>query len=208
MSEPNPTEIHRENFSDSRKHVDVRAYGKYKKIRNKDAKPAGVALWEKRWQYLDLRKQGLSYYQIAQRFGVSETAVSHTVKGALAELIEISKEDAEEVRQLELERLDEMLQGIWNRATTGDVAAVDRVVKLMERRAKYSGLDAPTRGEITGKDGGPIEITDPRELLIGKLAELASKQPAVRDPGVDAGEPSPGPTGKLEVLGEAEADSS
>jgi hypothetical protein len=43
---------------------------------------------------------------------------------------------------LELDRLEAMHRGLWQRAQQGDVDAVDRVLKLAERREK---LDAPVR---------------------------------------------------------------
>jgi len=68
------------------------------------------------------------------------------------------------LRALELLRLDELLNALWDTAIAGDLKAVDRVLKVMERRAKLLGLDAPfeikTDGQIhikvidlTGDDG-------------------------------------------------------
>jgi hypothetical protein len=68
-------------------------------------------------------------------------------------------EAAEELRALQDERLNRMLAGLWNSAATGDVAAVDRVLKIMERQARLHGLDAPTRTEVTGEGGGAVQLT-------------------------------------------------
>jgi len=46
---------------------------------------------------------------------------------------------------LELERLDVMLLALWRRVQNGDERAIDRALKIEERRAKLLGLDAPIR---------------------------------------------------------------
>lgn len=68
---------------------------------------------------------------------------------------------------------------------------VDRILRIGERRAKILGLDSPDRLELTGRDGGPIEMTggeaarrvmaDPvaAELacaMIDRLAELGPSE--------------------------------
>jgi hypothetical protein len=71
-------------------------------------------------------------------------------------LTKICTEKAEEVRRLELERLDAMLAGIWSRAARGEEAAIDRVLKIQARRAALLGLDAATKQEHSGPDGSPL----------------------------------------------------
>jgi hypothetical protein len=65
---------------------------------------------------------------------------------------------ADELRDLQDERLNRMLAGLWNQAAGGDYGAVDRVLKIMERQARLHGLDAPTRTEVTGADGAPMQV--------------------------------------------------
>jgi hypothetical protein len=56
---------------------------------------------------------------------------------------------------------------VWTKALNGDVRAVDSVLRIMERRAKLLGLDAPTKidwrdsAAQTAKDLG----LDPSEVL-------------------------------------------
>ncbi len=51
------------------------------------------------------------------------------------------QEPAENLRQLELERLDAMLTAIWPQALNGYLGAIDRVLKIIERRSKLLGLE-------------------------------------------------------------------
>jgi hypothetical protein len=68
--------------------------------------------------------------------------------------------DASELKAEELSRLDGMLRGLWPDARKGSHGAVDRVLKIMERRAKLLGLDAPVKVGLGGdKDAPPIGHT-------------------------------------------------
>ena len=82
------------------------------------------------------------------------------------------QEPADEVRTLEVERLDSLLNGLWQRRHVPEIT--DRILRIMERRAKLLGLDAPTRTEVTGKDGGAIEVDDARESIQRKLAGIST----------------------------------
>jgi hypothetical protein len=68
------------------------------------------------------------------------------VSRALAATIE---QPAQELRQLEAERLDAMTAALWPRAMDGDLRATDRILGIMDRRARLLGLDAPRREAIT-----------------------------------------------------------
>ncbi|MBP2325344.1 Ni,Fe-hydrogenase III large subunit [Kibdelosporangium banguiense] len=97
---------------------------------------------ERRARALELRKAGASYEQIAQQCGYSHRGTAH--RAVMQALASVADELAADVRDLELTRLDSMLMGLWRAARDGDGSAVDRVLKIMERRAKILGLDSPT----------------------------------------------------------------
>lgn len=148
---------------------------------------------ERRTFVLDLRKSGASYPKIAEaalkRFGAErlpngwdERYAYKDVKRELDRLNEERTEGAEEVRRLELERLDRMLMGLWTQAIKGQQGAIDRVLKIMKRRANLLGIDAPKRTELTGKDGGPIEIDDAREAIQRKLNSIRTNREAAELP--------------------------
>jgi hypothetical protein len=50
--------------------------------------------------------------------------------------------------------------------------AIEAATKARMAAAKLAGLDV-TRVEHTGKDGGPIEVADPKADLLARLARLA-----------------------------------
>jgi len=114
---------------------------------------------------LNLRKAGLSYSEIAARtnYKTAQTAW-RAVESALNRTI---REPAEDVRTLELERLDRLQLGAWPDASRGHLGAIDRVLRIMERRAKLLGLDAPDKQQHSGDlrivmDWGDSADTDDR----------------------------------------------
>ncbi len=103
---------------------------------------------------LKLRKAGITYEDIAAQLGYkSAVGAYHAVTAALRVTLQ---EPADEVRKLELERLDAMLLAIWQRVTKGDYGAIDRALRVIERRAKLLGLDAPVKQDITS-NGQPLK---------------------------------------------------
>jgi hypothetical protein len=102
-----------------------------------------IRVRERRRQALELRRAGASYEQIADQLGYAHRGKAYEdIHTALAHL---TKHPAEEYLAEELDRLDAMLVGLWPAAWKGHLGAVDRVIKIMDRRARYLGLDAPTR---------------------------------------------------------------
>ena len=110
---------------------------------------------------LGFRRDGKSQRAIAALMGCSLGRVQDLLEEGLKA---IPAENAEAVRKLELERLDQMLEGLARDAEyddkgrllrggmcDGEPAAVSAAVKVMDRRAKLLGLDAPTKvqAEVT-----------------------------------------------------------
>jgi hypothetical protein len=94
---------------------------------------------ENEGQALELRKEGFTFQQIADLLGYKTSAGAYQiVQKAMTRLGK--PETAEEVRSLELARLDEMLTSLWPRKNDPQVA--DRILKIMDRRSRYLGLDA------------------------------------------------------------------
>lgn len=106
------------------------------------------ALQDRRKKALELRKAGATYDDIAAHLKVSRTQARKDVSQALNG---ITLEPATEVLTLELERLDRLFLEAFTNVTKQSLAedtrmrAVDRALRIMDRRAKYLGLDqAPT----------------------------------------------------------------
>ena len=105
---------------------------------------------------LELRKAGLSYRAIAARLNIGKSSAHRAVTRALRKLNEKSTEETDEYRRLQSERLDDLLENLWPNRHKPQY--VDRILRVLERRAKLYGLDAPTKSEIAVAGGGPLEI--------------------------------------------------
>lgn len=108
---------------------------------------------ERRDTALSLRKGGFSYAQIAAHLGISRSGAYQTVQAALEEIREHYRETAVEVVALELERLDEMTRALESKVGYGDATSIAAALRVMERRAKLLGLDAPTKIAPTDPSG-------------------------------------------------------
>ncbi len=108
------------------------------------AAPERMTAAERRAKAIELRKLGLTYRQIGEQVGVTESGAHKIVIGALRDLNAKSAESAADLRRLETERLDQLLVAVVGKARQGHLGAVDRVLRIMQRRARLWGLDAPT----------------------------------------------------------------
>jgi hypothetical protein len=98
---------------------------------------------------LELRRGGATYPQIAEHIGCAISSAYELVQSGLRETLQ---EPGDDVRQIELERLDLMLRALLPCALQqGDAAqarCAEVILKLMDRRAKYLGLDLPQRMKV------------------------------------------------------------
>jgi hypothetical protein len=100
-----------------------------------------LARADKARKAVELRRTGASYDAIAGQLGyANRSGAWKAVQQALKRSV---RESGDAVRQLENDRLDRLLLSLWKRALEGDLEALDRVLKIMKRRAELNGLDAP-----------------------------------------------------------------
>jgi hypothetical protein len=91
---------------------------------------------------LRLRRQGKSYWQIAEELGITHHEVSQITVTHLKEAADmVSQAKKTEQLQLEIERLDEMQAAIYPAALAGDVNAARTVLSYIDKRAKLMGLE-------------------------------------------------------------------
>jgi hypothetical protein len=86
-----------------------------------------------------LRAAGVSLEEIMVQVGFStietlQRAISNALKKHISTAVE-------EYRAMENVRLDEILRVLWPRVLKGELTAMDRAFKVMERRARLMGLD-------------------------------------------------------------------
>jgi hypothetical protein len=146
---------------------------------------------------VELRREHLNFRQIATQLGfASPSSAYEAVQRGLADM---RQEASDEVKQMELDRLDDIARGLHRvfvtphfvvSAATGKVArhpdtdevliddgpviqAGAALLRVMERRAKLLGLDAPARSRVE------VITSDMIEAQIADLeAQLAVNDPA------------------------------
>ena len=96
-------------------------------------------------EVLKLRRAGLSINDIARHMGIATNTVRRYIERGLRELKEARLEDVEMLRDLELERLDAIYARLAPRVLSAnpELAYVDRMLRVIELRARILGLLAP-----------------------------------------------------------------
>jgi predicted DNA-binding protein (UPF0251 family) len=115
----------------------------------------------KRSEALRLKRAGFSFAEIGSAMGVERATAHHLVMRALSDMA-TSPLEAAELRELQRSRLERLLAAVWSQATAEnvDLAYVDRAAGLIDRLIKLDGLNSPLRHEISGVNGGPIQVAD------------------------------------------------
>lgn len=105
--------------------------------------PARLRAVERQAAALKLRADGLSLAQIAVQLGYRGRQGAHDAitRGLVATL----QEPADTVRKLDTMRLDGLWRRFYAKAERGSVSAAHVCIRILERRAKLLGLDAPQK---------------------------------------------------------------
>lgn len=111
---------------------------------------------ERRIEALKLRTTGMYYSDIADELGVCLATAYNDVMDRMKELNSIALEEAQVVRDLEVARLDKAMLSIKDKLDEGDLAAINTLLRIQERRARFLGLDMPNKSELTIDTPEPI----------------------------------------------------
>ncbi|MFF4409825.1 hypothetical protein [Streptomyces sp. NPDC001404] len=142
------------------------------------SKAQRAATAQRRAQAIALRLAGMDYQTISERLGYADRgAASKDVHRALESALEAESAAAETLRELEVQRLDRMQAAAWAKAAKGDLKAIETVLKVIDRRARLLGLDKPARTELTGADGGPLQVEAVDFAELERLITLTDATP-------------------------------
>ena len=106
---------------------------------------------------VNLRRTGLTWEMIAREVGYASPAGAwKAYERACARTLE---EPTAEARRIELDRLDALQYTYWDPAIAGNLRAADFVLKVIDRRAKILGIDAPQKiqAEVVTYDGSNLD---------------------------------------------------
>lgn len=107
------------------------------------SKKKKLAIAERRQIVAANIKAGVKYRTIAESMGVGLATVARDVKEILAEWRAQRVDLVDDWIELQIARLDDMIAAIWKAALSGDLAAVDRVQRLMEHQGRLLKFDEP-----------------------------------------------------------------
>ena len=129
---------------------------------------------ERREKTLQLVRSGMPYRQVVralEQSGIktSPATVSRDLEFLYREYREQSLASVEEAMTHDLERLDDLLQGIWFSARGGNLKAVDRVLRVIDQRARILGYaDTPMR-ETPVTAGVETEISAEHQAFLMRV---------------------------------------
>ena len=127
-------------------------------------------------------EEGLDYHAIKDRLGVSLGTVANDLAAMRAEPADVSAYQA-----LANARLEPVMDVMRDKALTGDTQAANALAGLQAQHAKINGYLAPEKRELSGPNGGPIDIKAAQDDLLGRIARLA--EPGGKKPGDSEPEP-------------------
>jgi len=97
---------------------------------------------EKTLKALELRKRGMNYTQIGEKLGCARNTACRYVLSELENLADKCREEAAHVRDLELQRLDDLYLIAYRAIIDGyDLAGIDRCLRIMEHRVDAIASD-------------------------------------------------------------------
>lgn len=86
---------------------------------------------------------GATYAEIATTLNVSKATVAGDYKAVLKEWKEHYTKKLDQYLYLQLRRYDVMLNTLWEKARSGDIAAIDRSLAIMDRQNKLMQITKP-----------------------------------------------------------------
>lgn len=169
------------------------ATAKKQKLRQKSAKVSAKSASRvvRQKHAIELRLQGHTVREIAERLGITKSQAHRDVEAALKQTGDEARELAEQTRKVALEQIERGIRALKGKVARGDPKAIMAFAKLDERRAKLLHLEK-VKVEHTGADGAPLAVDD-RGALIERLAGLVAGAAASGSAGASPGE-SPGAT--------------
>jgi len=122
--------------------------------RRQTTSPRKLAALDRAARALEMRKSGISYRRIAEKLECDVSTAHLYVKEAIAKSAESIQHSADELRAIELEKLDKweasLQLGIRDADPQVRAKSAAVLLKITESRRKLLGLDAPQKIEMSG----------------------------------------------------------
>lgn len=121
-------------------------------------RPRNVQAVDRRRRAMEMRLAGASLQAIADALGMSVSSVHETIQVGLRESLQPA---SDELREMELQRLDVLWKSLQKGVKAGEADSVRAAVRVMEQRARLLGLYSSSRGDTpppAGAAGSPLSL--------------------------------------------------
>lgn len=109
-----------------------------------------AAIADRRSKLLQMRLAAVDYTTIADRLDYASAAAARKdFTRAMRETLDLEQETANELRDVELQRLDRLQAAAWAEAIRGNLKAIETVARLIDRRCRILGLNATVQVDAT-----------------------------------------------------------
>lgn len=156
-----------------------------------DTSPEAIELAEEEYEVVMLRKKGMSYRDIARELNMYDRSgrpLGGTVHKMVTRALQRWMREADdEVRELELERLDELTRTIFEvldgTNPNAKLRAIEQYMRVSERRAKLLGLDAPEKKHVAAdiQVEVRVQVADDLGEFLDLLSEVVSSEVATAE---------------------------
>lgn len=103
---------------------------------------------------------GLNYRDIATGLNVSLGTIARDVKILFERWRKEQVQTIDEQKDIDLRRIDVAINAIWDEVKNGHLGAIDRMDKLLQRRSRMLGYDAPETIKVKHVPDDVKEMTD------------------------------------------------
>ena len=143
------------------------------KKHGKNPEPAVV---DRELAVVELRRTGETWERIAKVVGYANAAGA--LKAYKRAVKRTLQQPTDELRNIELDRLDRLQRAYWKDAIEGNHKSADTVLKILGKRVELLGLDAPQRiqAEVITYDGNG-DIDGDIERIIKLLDQVDKGSP-------------------------------
>jgi hypothetical protein len=109
-----------------------------------------TAIADRRTKLLQMRLAGVDFTTIADRLDYSSPAAARKdFTRTMRETLDLEQETANELREVELQRLDRLQAAAWAEAARGELKAIETVLRVIDRRCRILGLYAAVQVDAT-----------------------------------------------------------
>lgn len=143
------------------------------KARHSSKAPQNIDRTLRQAKALELRRAGYTYLEIAQVKSLGYSSPGHVGKDLQNLFQAMLDEPARDVLALELSRIEALVRYLWGAVRDGDLAATDRLLKVLQIKHQLLGLNQPVRHEVVTTDTMNTEIN----RLTAELNKLEAGHP-------------------------------